>query len=250
MKGLSEFLQRWHLGINESTIGTGKADGQAHREFAGRRMPAPGLCGLAFLFSLFGLAATPPAQGQVARTIVFDSNQTGHSEIYLQNLSSSNAPIGTPFQLTDVGSLEQDAQEPQFSLVASVNATTNPDSLGRIVYQFGVSGARGLHLIRPTGTFDVQLTPEPLNGSITGGPLQGKPYPCTDARDPSWSPTGSTLFTPVLKRQETLQTPTNMIFGFMTPTVRPTIQRTMPIIRCWYSTAHSRCGRRGRPTAQ
>src|SRR5207244_2115954 len=147
---------------------------------------------------LFLLALAPISAAQTqpppARTIVFDSDRTGRSEIYVQYLDIRNNLIGSPTQLTNAGGGQQAAQEPQWSLAASVNASVNPDSLGRIVYQFGAPGARGLHIIKPiaasVGNGDVQLTPQPLNGAIAGGPLKGKPYPCTDARDPSWSPDG------------------------------------------------------------
>jgi len=101
----------------------------------------------------------------------------------------ANQDASNLFQVTRGGAAAQQSQEPQWSLAASVNAINNPDPMGRIAYQFGAPGVRGIHLIKPDGTGDVQLTPS-FNSIINNGPQKGAHYPCTDARDPSWSPDG------------------------------------------------------------
>jgi hypothetical protein len=117
-------------------------------------------------------------------TIAFDSNRSGRSQIYTVDLDANQAALNLG-QVTNGGGGAQQSQEPQWSLAASAGI----DPAGRIVYQFGASGVRGIHLIKPDGTGDIQLTPI-FNSVIAGGPQQGARYPCTDARDPSWSPDG------------------------------------------------------------
>jgi hypothetical protein len=135
---------------------------------------------LTLLVCALGFRAPAQAQNPTVRTIVYDATDVnGSFQIYLKNLDINNTLVGAPVQVTNNGTTTQPSQEPQYSLVASANATVNPDYLGRIVYQHGASGVRGLHLIKPDGTGDVQLTPLPSTG-----------YPCIDARDPSWSPDG------------------------------------------------------------
>ena len=120
-----------------------------------------------------------------ANAIAFDSDTSGRSEIYIQGLDETLAPLNSPIIVTTGGAGQQQAQEPNWSLAAS----NGVDSIGRIVYQFGAPGVRGIHQIKPDGTGDVQLTPS-LNSIIPGGPQQGAHYPCADSRDPAWSPDG------------------------------------------------------------
>lgn len=150
-----------------------------HGERTNRAVLIAGVFVVGLFLSTLAPVATAQTQPPPARTIVFDApDQNGRFQIFLKNLDLNNAPLGPAVQVTSAGAGQQAAQEPQFSLVASANATV-PDFLGRIVYQFGAPGVRGLHLIKPDGTGDVQLTPPP-----------GGNYPCVDARDPAWSPDG------------------------------------------------------------
>ena len=118
-------------------------------------------------------------------TIVFDSDGSGRSQLCTEDLDASQVPLSSSTQITNAGGAQQQSQEPQWSLAAS----NGIDTIGRIAYQFGASGVRGIHIIRPDGTGDVQLTPS-LNSTITSGPQIGARYPCADARDPAWSPDG------------------------------------------------------------
>jgi uncharacterized repeat protein (TIGR01451 family) len=118
--------------------------------------------------------------------IVFDApDASGRSQIYIQALDATQSPVNGPVALTSGGGGQQQSQEPQWSLAASAGVNT----LGRIAYQFGAPGVRGIHVVKADGTGDVQLTPL-FNSVIAGGPQQGAAYPCQDARDPSWSPDG------------------------------------------------------------
>lgn len=180
---------------------------RSHRAFYKHDSGVSAMSLFVLFFCGLGLATKSHAQTPTS-TIVFDSNQSGHFEIYKQDLDLNYSSLGVPVQITTAGSLQQEAQEPQWSYTASANATS-PDSLGRIVYQFGVSNAglnsstggaaRGLHIIKPlpaitlplSSNGDMQLTPQPGSPyrSTVGGNRMSK-YPCSDARDPSWSPDG------------------------------------------------------------
>src|ERR1019366_5261239 len=53
-------------------------------------------------------------------------------------------------------------------------------AVGKIAYQAGAPGARGINVINADGTGESKMTPDPSpNG-----------YPCQDDRDPTWSPDG------------------------------------------------------------
>jgi Tol biopolymer transport system component len=142
------------------------------------------LCIFASAICSLVMTQSARAQNPVVNTLVFDSDRSGRSQIYTQDLDANQALLNL-VQVTNGGGAAQQSQEPQWSLAASAGV----DTVGRIAYQFGASGVRGIHLIKPDGTGDIQLTP-PFNSVIAGGPQQGAHYPCTDARDPSWSPDG------------------------------------------------------------
>jgi hypothetical protein len=134
-----------------------------------------GLCIFASAICSFFTTQAASAQNPAVNTLVFDSDKSGgRSQIYTQTLDVNQTPLNL-FQVTSGGGGAQQSQEPQWSLAASAGI----DTVGRIAYQFGASGVRGIHLVKPDGTGDIQLTPLPSTG-----------YPCTDARDPSWSPDG------------------------------------------------------------
>jgi Tol biopolymer transport system component len=98
------------------------------------------------------------AQGALGTELAFASNRnTGRFQIWIVNPITS----GSAHEITFAGAGNQESNEPNWS------------NTGRIVYQFGAPSVRGLHLIKPDGTDDVQLL-------HTGG----------DDRDPSWSPDG------------------------------------------------------------
>src|SRR5262249_17681551 len=123
--------------------------------------------------------------GIASATIAFDTDVSGRAQICTQDVDTKLSPVNPPAYVTSGGAGRQQAQEPEWSLAASAGT----DSDGRIVYQFGAPGVRGIHLVKPDGTGDVQLTPS-LNTVIQAGPQQGASYPCQDARDPAWSPDG------------------------------------------------------------
>ena len=71
-------------------------------------------------------------------------------------------------QVTNLGGASQQSRSPSWSNVA-----------GQIVFQFGASGVRGIHSIKPIGGPNTRLTP-----------LASGSYPCVDKSDPNWSPDG------------------------------------------------------------
>ena len=97
-------------------------------------------------------------------TLAFTSDRSGRVQIYTGN---SNPLPSPPSPVTTAGAGNQESDEPDWS------------SGGRIAYQFGAPGVRGIHRINSDGTGDIQLTP-----------AQSALYPCADDRDPSWSPNG------------------------------------------------------------
>jgi uncharacterized repeat protein (TIGR01451 family) len=144
------------------------------RQLGGCRRVRVGTLAQLAVICYLALLQTIQAQGTAVKTLVFDSDRSGRSQIYTQDLDANGLPLGQPNQVTSVGGGQQQAQEPQWSLAAS----SGIDTIGRIAYQFGASGVRGIHIIKPDGSGEHKLTP-----SSPG-------YACTDARDPSWSPDG------------------------------------------------------------
>ena len=100
------------------------------------------------------------AQNQIS----FASDRTSRYQIFTVQIS----PLGTPFEVTTGGAGSQLSTEPDWS------------PSGKIAYQFGAPGVRGIHVINVDGTGDTQVTP-PGSGS----------YPCTDDSEPAWSPDGN-----------------------------------------------------------
>ena len=97
---------------------------------------------------------------QTYSTFAFASDRTGRNQIY-------GLGVGTGAQaLTTAGAGNQESSSPSYS-----RAT------GQIAYQFGAPGTRGIHVIQADGS-DVRVTPLPST------------YPCSDDRDPAWSPNG------------------------------------------------------------
>ncbi len=117
------------------------------------------------------LANALPAQGA---NLAFSSNRTGRFQVWTVQTED---PAGTLKQVTTAGAALQESRAPDWSRTIADGAPSFEK--GRVAYQFGASGVRGIHLIKPDGSGDVRLTP-PTSAS----------YPCTDERDPSWSPSG------------------------------------------------------------
>ena len=161
-----------------------------------------------FIVSLLYLLMLPQASAAQMQTpfldaIAFDSiDAVGSTKVQIRGLdtlavysqrSDVTQTSGGTISSVAAGSGQQQAQEPRWSLTAGAgvdySADAEPPMRGRIVYQFGTSGVRGLHIVRPDGTADVQVTPLSGSGFINNR-LPPTPYPCVDARDPSWSPDG------------------------------------------------------------
>jgi Concanavalin A-like lectin/glucanases superfamily/HpiC1 cyclase/MBG domain/Bacterial Ig-like domain/Cep192 domain 4/WD40-like Beta Propeller Repeat len=112
-------------------------------------------------------AKTQDRSPTLPATLAFSSDRSGRMQIYTQ----SNPLPSPPTPVTTAGAGQQESREPDWS------------SGGRISYQFGAPGVRGIHRINADGS-DTQLTPPP---SSSANPST---YPCTDDRDPTWSPNG------------------------------------------------------------
>jgi len=120
--------------------------------------------GSAIVFGRIDLSMSPD--------LAFESSRTGRSQVWdVQTFSSGKA-----HQVTVGGGGNQESRGANWAVAVDsryVGTMTVPTQ-GRIVYQFGAPGVRGLHLIRPSDpSSDVQLLHQ--NG---------------DDRDPSWSPDG------------------------------------------------------------
>jgi len=103
--------------------------------------------------------------------LAFESNASGRFQIW----DVQTYPLGNPLQVTTAGAGNQEARGANWAVDVDqqyVGTQQNP-SYGRIVYQFGAPGTRGLHLVKPNGTDDVMLL-----------------HSDSDDRDPSWSPDG------------------------------------------------------------
>src|ERR1035437_2569780 len=106
---------------------------------------------------------------QAQTPLAFASSASGRFQVYttqpcpvLHNPASSYSCTSSPTQqLTTAGGGNQESRSPDWS------------TLNRIAYQFGAPGVREIHLVKPDGTGDVNLTTLP-----------------GDERDPSWSPDG------------------------------------------------------------
>ena len=110
------------------------------------------------LYWLASVLLTPVflmAQSPQGVQLSFASNRTGRFQVWRVNAISS----GAVQQVTTGGGGNQESREPTWS------------KSGRIAYQFGASGVRGIHIIKPDGSGDVRLT-------TSAG----------DERDPTWSP--------------------------------------------------------------
>lgn len=107
-----------------------------------------------------------PGDPPLPASLAFVSDKTGRNQIY----AAQNYPLASPMPVTTAGAGQQESREPDWS------------HSGKIAYQFGAPGVRGIHTVNPDGTGDVQVTP-----AASGL------YPCTDDRDPTWSPDGSQI---------------------------------------------------------
>lgn len=114
---------------------------------------------LSFSICAIVLASVQISQGQTPPKpqIAFASDRTGRLQLY----TVQPDPLGAVDQLTFAGSGGQESRAPDWS------------RFGKIAYQFGASGVRGIHVIDADGTNDQRLT-----------------FSTTDERDPSWSPDG------------------------------------------------------------
>jgi subtilisin family serine protease len=118
-----------------------------------------------FAFPRVDLAFSP--------NLVFESSRSGRFQIW----KVQTHPLGMAAQVTATGGGNQESRGANWSVAVDQGyfGTLGQPKLGRIVYQFGAPGVRGLHLIKPDGTDDVALK---------------KNLPDEDDRDPSWSPDG------------------------------------------------------------
>jgi subtilisin family serine protease len=109
--------------------------------------------------------------------LIFESNRSGRFQIWK---TRSNG-LGVAEMVTTSGAGTQESRAGNWSVAVEQQYIGTPahPKLGRIAYQFGAPGVRGIHLINADRTSDVKLTPVPSST-----------YPCTDARDPSWSADG------------------------------------------------------------
>src|ERR1017187_10162050 len=118
------------------------------------------------------------AQGQGPATqqpknLAFASDRSGRNQIYTIAIdTSTGTTLTAPLPLTTAGGGNQESREPSWSRAASRQpfAALFP---GRIAYQFGAPGVRGIHFVNPDATGDTNIKT-----------IQG------DERDPSWSPDG------------------------------------------------------------
>jgi uncharacterized repeat protein (TIGR01451 family) len=104
--------------------------------------------------------------------LAFDSDRNGRVQIF----SGQNVPLSGPQQLTSGGAGNQESREPAWS-----------QNTNQIAYQFGAPGVRGIHVMNADGSGSVKVTPS-LGSSLAT--LPSLAYPCSDNRDPSWSPNG------------------------------------------------------------
>ena len=113
-----------------------------------------------------------PINAILPTTLAFDSDRTGRVQIF----SGQNIPLSAPHQLTAGGAGNQESRGPKWS-----------QKTNQIAYQFGAPGTRGIHVMNPDGSAQTRVTPPPSTPLAT---LPSLTYPCSDNRDPSWSPDG------------------------------------------------------------
>ena len=158
------------------------------RQASKRRAGVFGATFLAVVVISLRLTGTVNAQTTTVNSLVFDSDRSGRSQIYRQDLDANQAPANPLLTLTTAGAAAEQSQEPEWSLTASAGV----DALGRVIYQFGASGVRGIYVVKPDGiSSPIQLTPQfAFSYRKALGTTKAGQYPCQDARDPSWSPDG------------------------------------------------------------
>src|ERR1035437_49458 len=101
-----------------------------------------------------------------AQSLAFASDRSGgRFQIWTAQTSTFTSSLQ---QVTSAGGGAQQNRAPNWSTTA-----------GKIAYQFGAPGVRGIHTIKPDGTGDVQVTPAGA--------------PCGDDSDPSWSHDGTLI---------------------------------------------------------
>src|SRR5581483_8599644 len=105
--------------------------------------------------------------------LAFESNASGRFQIW----DVQTYPNGMSQQVTTMGGESEESRTATWAIDVDVNqpyiGTHQNPSDGRIAYQFGTPGVRGIHLIKPDGSDDVELL---------------KHMADEDDRDPSWSP--------------------------------------------------------------
>src|SRR2546422_4262868 len=105
-------------------------------------------------------------------TLAFSSNRPidSNSQSRYEIFSGDKVPFSRdPSPLTTAGAGNQESRRPAWS------------TRGEVAYQFGAPGTRGIHVIKQDGSY-VRVTP-------TFSSL----FPCSDNRDPAWSPDGNSL---------------------------------------------------------
>ncbi len=112
---------------------------------------------LAISVCALAVASVQNSRGQNGSELVFASDRTGRFQLW----KVQTDPLGTPVQLTTVGSGSQESRNPSWA------------QEGKIAYQFGASGVRGIHMINPDGSGDVEVTTN-----------------ISDEVDAAWSPDG------------------------------------------------------------
>lgn len=104
----------------------------------------------------------------LAQPLAFASDRNGgRFQIFTADASAATV-VGfsqSMRQVTNIGAASQQSLSPSWSIKA-----------GRIVFQFGAPGVRGVHSISAVGGPNTRLTP-----------LSSGSYPCTDESDPAWS---------------------------------------------------------------
>lgn len=95
-----------------------------------------------------------------SKGLAFSSNRPPTNRFQVWQIETD--PLGSPTAVTNAGTGTQESRGADWS-----------DAIGKLVYQFGAPGVRGIHMINPDGTSDVRLT-----------------CSLSDEVDPSWSPDG------------------------------------------------------------
>ncbi|MBL9205847.1 MAG: PD40 domain-containing protein [Opitutaceae bacterium] len=112
---------------------------------------------------MYAIVVATSLNALALQDLAFSSNRTGRNQIFTVRIDPLTGIVsGTPTQLTFGGAGSQETRSPSWS-----------GSAFRLLFQFGASGVRGIHVIGETGGIDTRLT------TFTG-----------DERDPSWHPHG------------------------------------------------------------